>query len=111
MAENLPSVSSPLSRDFAQCFREKRYIPVDYNTLLMSICLTCISGDGFIQTDKTGPPYDIYLLLYNSVVLQFIRMVSKGFIRMVSKGLCFKFTQSVILLVNTVDNSNSVYVH
>ena len=61
---------------FILYFREKGYIPVDFNSMLMSVTLTCVSGDGYIQTEKTGPPYDIYLLLYNSVVLQFIRMVS-----------------------------------
>ena len=57
-------------------FREKGYIPFDFNSMLISISLTCVSGDGYIQTERTGPPYDIYLLLYNSVILQFIRMVS-----------------------------------
>ena len=44
--------------------------------MLISISLTCVSGDGYIQTERTGPPYDIYHLLYNNVILQFIRMVS-----------------------------------
>ena len=62
---------------------------MDFNSLMLSVCLTCISGDGYIQTDTTGPPYDIYLVLYNSVVLQFIRMVSVSVISLtVSQRAC-----------------------
>ncbi|XP_045215953.2 uncharacterized protein LOC123566140 [Mercenaria mercenaria] len=70
-----------------QLHRCKGYIPVDINSLLMSICISCLSVDVTSQ-DEIGDvtkSCDMWTDLYEKVVLEFVDMhMDKGSIRSVA---------------------------